>query len=91
MVQPEVRIRSFRSQPRNPRGSNTMKFEEKHAGNGRRIGKSQPYLEEKHQANGKSGANGKAEVSVKQEANEKCDVPRKSFKTYSWQEIQRHD
>ncbi|XP_011377365.1 fatty acid desaturase 2-like protein FADS2P1 [Pteropus vampyrus] len=68
-----------------------MKFEEKHVGNGRRIGKSQPYLEEKHQANGKSGANGKAEVSIKQEANEKCDVPRKSFKTYSWQEIQRHD
>lgn len=68
-----------------------MDFEKKDAGDGRQVEKSQPYLGEKHQANGKPVANGKAEVSVKQEANGRCDVPRKSLNTYSWQEIQRHN
>ncbi|KAK2496644.1 hypothetical protein MC885_009751 [Smutsia gigantea] len=67
------------------------KFEEMHTGNGTLVEESQPYLdEEKHQANGKPVANGKAKVSVKQQANGRCDVPRKSINTYSWQEIQRH-
>ncbi|CAD7687367.1 unnamed protein product [Nyctereutes procyonoides] len=34
---------------------------------------------------------GRGEDSVKQEANGQCDMPRKSFNTYSWQEIQRHN
>ncbi|XP_057583555.1 fatty acid desaturase 2-like protein FADS2B isoform X2 [Hippopotamus amphibius kiboko] len=69
----------------------TMKFEEKPEGNGSLVAKSQPFLGKKHQANGKPVANGKAEVSERQEANGKYDVPRKSLKTYSWQEIQRHN
>nr|XP_019568967.1 PREDICTED: fatty acid desaturase 2-like protein FADS2P1 [Rhinolophus sinicus] len=68
-----------------------MTFEEKQAGNGSQVGKSEPYLGEKHQASGKPVANGKAQVSVKQEANGKCDLPRKSLNVYSWQEIQRHN
>ncbi|XP_014648318.1 PREDICTED: fatty acid desaturase 2-like protein FADS2P1 [Ceratotherium simum simum] len=68
-----------------------MKFEEKHEGSERFVGKSQPYLGEKHQANWKPGANGKAEASVKQEANGNCDMPRQSLNTYSWQEIQKHN
>ncbi|XP_014387927.1 PREDICTED: fatty acid desaturase 2-like protein FADS2P1 isoform X4 [Myotis brandtii] len=68
-----------------------MKIEEKHAGNGILVGKSQLPLEEKHQANDKPEANGKAKVSPKQEADEKGDTPRKSLNLYSWQEIQRHN
>lgn len=68
-----------------------MTFEEKHAGNGSQVGKSELYLGKKHQASGKPVANGKAQVSVKQEANGECDVPRKSLDVYSWQEIQRHN
>lgn len=68
------------------------KFEEMHTGNGTLVEKSQPYLdEEKHQANGKPVANGKAKDSAKQQANGRCDVPRKSINTYSWQEIRRHN
>uniref|UniRef100_F7C4G0 Cytochrome b5 heme-binding domain-containing protein n=1 Tax=Equus caballus TaxID=9796 RepID=F7C4G0_HORSE len=69
-----------------------MKFEEKYEGNGRLVGKSQPYLYEKPQGNWKPVGNEKAEASVKQEANGKCcDTPRKILNTYSWQEIQRHN
>ncbi|XP_023612352.1 fatty acid desaturase 2-like protein FADS2P1 isoform X2 [Myotis lucifugus] len=91
MNQSEVRIRSFRSQPRNLRVSVMTKVEEKHAGNGSLVGKSQLPLEEKHQANDKPEANGKAKVSPKQEADGKGDTPRKSLNLYSWQEIQRHN
>ncbi|XP_070284117.1 fatty acid desaturase 2-like protein FADS2B isoform X2 [Myotis yumanensis] len=91
MIQSEVRIRSFRSQPRNLRVSVMMKIEEKLAGNGSLVGKSQLPLEEKHQANDKPEANGKAKVSPKQEADEKGDTSRKSLNLYSWQEIQRHN
>lgn len=91
MIQSEVRIRSFRSQPKNLRRSMMMKIGEKHAGNGSLVGKSQLPLGEKHQANDKPEANGKAEVSPKQEADGKGDTPRKSLNLYSWQEIQRHN
>lgn len=91
MIQSEVRIRSFRSQPRNLRGSVMMKIEAKQAGNGSLVGKAQlPLGEKKHQANDKPEANGKAQVSPKQEADGKGDTPRKSLNLYSWQEIQRH-
>ncbi|XP_059565332.1 fatty acid desaturase 2-like protein FADS2B isoform X4 [Myotis daubentonii] len=91
MIQSEVRIRSFRSQPRNLRGSVMMKIEEKHAANGSLVGTSQLPLGEKHQANDKPEENGKAQVSPKQEADGKGDTPRKSLNLYSWQEIQRHN
>ncbi|XP_036181756.1 fatty acid desaturase 2-like protein FADS2B isoform X3 [Myotis myotis] len=91
MIQSEVRIKSFRSQPRHLRVSVMMKIEEKHAGNGSLVGKSQLPLGEKHQANDKPEANGKAQVSPKQEADGKGDTPRKSLNLYSWQEIQRHN
>uniref|UniRef100_A0A8C7B902 Cytochrome b5 heme-binding domain-containing protein n=1 Tax=Neovison vison TaxID=452646 RepID=A0A8C7B902_NEOVI len=68
-----------------------MTLEDKHAGNGSLVGKSQQYLGEKQQANGKPVTNGKGEDSVKQEANGKCDMPRKILTMYSWQEIQRHN
>ncbi|XP_057585320.1 fatty acid desaturase 2-like protein FADS2B isoform X2 [Hippopotamus amphibius kiboko] len=68
-----------------------MKFEEKPEGNGSLVEKSEPFLGKKHQADGKPVANGKAEVSERQEANGKYDMPRKSLKTYSWHEIQRHN
>ena len=90
MIQPEARIRNFRSQPRNLRGAVTMMLEDKHAGNGSLVGKSQHYLGENRQVNGKPATNGRGEDSVKQEANGKCDTPRKILKVYSWQEIQKH-
>ncbi|XP_045714285.1 fatty acid desaturase 2-like protein FADS2B [Phyllostomus hastatus] len=72
-------------------GSVTMKTEEKHAGNGSLVGKSQLYIREQHQANHKPAANGKAEGFVKQVADGNGGVPRKSLNLYSWQEIQRHN
>ncbi|ELK35813.1 Fatty acid desaturase 2-like protein [Myotis davidii] len=68
-----------------------MKIEEKHAGSGSLVGKTQLPLGEKHQANDKPEANGKAQVSPKQEADGNGDTPRKSLNLYSWQEIQRHN
>lgn len=91
MIQSEVRIRSFKSQPRNLKVSVMMQIEEKHPGNGSLVGKSQLPREEKHQENDKPEANGKAKVSPKQEADGKGDTPRKSLNLYSWQEIQRHN
>ncbi|XP_043772467.1 fatty acid desaturase 2-like protein FADS2B [Cervus elaphus] len=52
---------------------------------------SQLYLGEKYQAKEKPIANGKARLSARQKAKEKCDLPRKSLNTYTWQEIQRHN
>ncbi|KAM7085280.1 fatty acid desaturase 2-like protein FADS2B isoform 1-T1 [Molossus nigricans] len=89
MIQSEVSSRSFRSQPRNLRGSVTM--EEKHAGNGSLVGRNKPSLVEKHQANDRPAASGKAEASLKQAEDVKDDAPRKSLNLYSWQEIQRHN
>ncbi|XP_036883699.1 fatty acid desaturase 2-like protein FADS2B [Sturnira hondurensis] len=68
-----------------------MKIEEKHAGNGSLVGKSQLYILEQHQANHKPAANGKAEGSGKQVADGNGGVPKKSLNLYSWQEIQRHN
>nr|XP_005598226.3 fatty acid desaturase 2-like protein FADS2P1 [Equus caballus] len=92
MIQSEVRSRSFESQPRNPKGSMMMKFEEKHEGSGSLVGKRQPYLGEKHQGNLKPEANEKAKASMKQEANgDCCEKLRKILNRYSWQEIQKHN
>ncbi|KAI4537232.1 hypothetical protein MG293_012095 [Ovis ammon polii] len=68
-----------------------MTFEEKPEGNGSLIDENQLDLGAKHQPNGKPGASGKAKLSARQEANAKCDLPRKSLNTYTWQEIQRHN
>nr|XP_020767991.1 fatty acid desaturase 2-like protein FADS2P1 isoform X2 [Odocoileus virginianus texanus] len=67
-----------------------MTFEEKPEGNESLVDESQQYLGARHQANRKPGASGNARLSAKQEANDKCDLPRKSLNTYTWQEIQRH-
>lgn len=68
-----------------------MEFEEKPEGNGSLVDENQLDLGAKHQANGKPGASGKAKLSARQEAYAKCDLPRKSLNTYTWQEIQRHN
>ncbi|XP_052508157.1 fatty acid desaturase 2-like protein FADS2B [Budorcas taxicolor] len=68
-----------------------MTFEEKPEGNGSLIDENQLDLGAKHQPNGNPGASGKAKLSARQEANAKCDLPRKSLNTYTWQEIQRHN
>ncbi|KAI4564612.1 hypothetical protein MJT46_010410 [Ovis ammon polii x Ovis aries] len=68
-----------------------MTFEEKPEGNGSLVDESQLDLDAKHQANGKPGASGKAKLSARQEAYAKCNLPRKSLNTYTWQEIQRHN
>ncbi|XP_046505090.1 uncharacterized protein LOC124232176 [Equus quagga] len=92
MIQSEVRSRCFESQPRNPKGSMMMKFEEKHEGSGSLVGKRQPYLGEKHQGNLKPEANEKAEASMNQEANgDCCEKLRQILNRYSWQEIQKHN
>lgn len=52
---------------------------------------SQLDLDAKHQAKTKPGASGKAKLSARQEAYAKCNLPRKSLNTYTWQEIQRHN
>ncbi|KAM7236224.1 hypothetical protein CapIbe_013410 [Capra ibex] len=68
-----------------------MEFEENPEGNGSLVDENQLDLGAKHQANGKPGASGKAKLSARQQANAKCDLPRKSLNTYTWQEIQRHN
>ncbi|XP_054419791.1 fatty acid desaturase 2-like protein FADS2B [Pteronotus mesoamericanus] len=68
-----------------------MKIDEKHAGNGSLVGKSQLYLGEQHQANHKPAANGKAEGFIKPVTDGKDDMSRRSLNLYSWQEIQRHN
>ena len=68
-----------------------MTFEEKPEGDGSLVDENQLDLGAKHQPNGKPGASGKAKLSARQEANAKCDLPRKSLNTYTWQEIQRHN